>query len=165
MTQEQPACQIEHVMTGDPATLVAMLYDETVFCLKAVVQAIHDNKIEARWKNNQRAQETINRLFMMLDLDKGGEIASNLEALYTYMLLRLPDVDISNDARAAEEVIELIEPLRASWNGLTRSSADTKMAQRENNARAAVAGDAEDRWIGSSTQERLRHALARPSGA
>ncbi len=150
-------------MTGDPATLVAMLYDKAVSCLKAAVQAIHSNDIETCWKNNHRAQEIINHLFMTLDLEKGGEVASNLEALYGYMLLRLPDVDVNNDARVAEEVIELLEPLRVSWNELAASSAgfNFKMDQQEIDAIAAVAVEAEDQWIGSSTQEPLRHAQAR----
>ncbi len=148
-------------MTGDPATLVAMLYDKAVSCLKAAVQAIYNNEVEARWNNNHRAQEIINHLFMTLDLEKGGEVASNLEALYGYMLLRLPDVDVNNDARVAKEVIELIEPLRASWNELARSSADIKMDQREIAAIAAVVDDAEYRWIGSGTQEPLGAAAAR----
>ncbi|MFB3099222.1 MAG: flagellar protein FliS, partial [Acidimicrobiia bacterium] len=38
-------------MTSDPATLVAMLYDKAVSCLKAAVQAIHSNEIETCWKN------------------------------------------------------------------------------------------------------------------
>ena len=165
MKPEPQTCQTEQVMTRDPATLVAMLYDQAVSCLKAAVQAIHSNEIETRWKNNHRAQEIINHLFMTLDLEKGGEIASNLEALYGYMLLRLPDVDVNNDARVAEEVIELLEPLRASWNELAGGSADFKMDQREIDAIAAVAVDAEDQWIGSSTPEPLRHLLARPSAA
>jgi flagellar protein FliS len=139
VTREQQTCQAEQVMTSDPATLVAMLYDKAVACLKAAVQAIHSNEIETRWKNNHRAQEIINHLFMTLDLEKGGEIASNLEALYGYMLLRLPDVDANNDARVAEEVIELLEPLRASWNELAESSADFQMDQRKIAAITAVA--------------------------
>ncbi len=141
MQRELPSCQSEQVMTSDPAALVAMLYDRAISYLKMAVQAIHSQKIEIRWKNNRRAQEIIKDLFTMLDMDKGGEIASNLEALYTYMLLRLPDVDINNDARAAEEVIELLEPLRASWRELARSSADIEMDQQEINAVAATAVD------------------------
>lgn len=129
----------ERIMTSDPATLVAMLYDKTVSCLKAAVQAIHSDDIETRWKNNHRAQEIITHLFRTLDLEKGGEVASNLEALYGYMLLRLPDVDANNDARVAEEVIELLEPLRASWNELAENSADYQMDQWEIDAIAAVA--------------------------
>ena len=119
--------------------LVAMLYDNAVSCLKMAVQAINSKQIEARWKYNRQAQEIINNLYAMLDLDKGGEIASNLEALYTYMQLRLPDVDIRNDARAAEEVIELLEPLRASWRELARSSVDYETDQQGIDAVAATA--------------------------
>jgi flagellar protein FliS len=126
-------------MTSDPATLVAMLYDKTVSCLKAAVQAIYNDDIETRWKNNHRAQEIITHLFRTLDLEKGGEVASNLEALYGYMLLRLPGVDANNDARVAEEVIELLEPLRASWNELAENSADYQMDQWDIDAIAAVA--------------------------
>ena len=165
MNWEQQTCQTEQAMTADPATLVAMLYDKAVSCLKAAVQAIHSNEIETCWKNNRRAQEIINHLFRTLDLEKGGEIASNLEALYGYMLVRLPDVDVNNDARVAEEVIELLEPLRASWNELAASSAGFTMDQQEIDAIAAVAVDAEDRWIGSSAQEPSRHAQARFSAA
>ncbi len=165
MKSEQQTRQTEQAMTNDPATLVAMLYDKAVSCLKAAVQAIHSNEIETCWKNNHRAQEIINHLFMTLDLEKGGEVASNLEALYGYMLLRLPELDVNNDTRVAEEVIELLEPLRASWNELAASSAGFKTDQQEIDAIAAVAVDAEDQWIGYSTQRPLRYAQARFSSA
>lgn len=139
MIRDLKTYQTERIMTSDPAMLVAMLYDKTVSCLKAAVQAIHNDDIETRWKNNHRAQEIITHLFRTLDLEKGGEVASNLEALYGYMLLRLPDVDANNDARVAEEVIELLEPLRASWNELAENSADYQMDQWEIDAIAAVA--------------------------
>ncbi len=127
MNWEPQACEIQERTGDDRVALVALLYDKAISCLKTAVQATHSKKIETRWQNNRRAQEIIDQLFMMLDLDQGGEIASNLEALYTYMLLRLPDVDIKNDSRPAEEVIELLEPLRASWKELARNRAPFKI--------------------------------------
>ena len=132
----------EQVMAADPVRLVAMLYDKAVASLKAAVQAIHKDEIEVRWKNSHRAREIINHLFMTLDLEKGGEIASNLEALYVYMLQRLLDVDVKNDARAAEDVIELLEPLRASWSELARTSADIKIDESDIVAVAAIMDEA-----------------------
>jgi flagellar protein FliS len=145
MNRELQSYGTQQVMTSDPVTLVAMLYDKAVLCLKAAVQAIHKNEIEERWKNNSRAQEIINHLFMTLDLDRGGEIASNLEALYAYMLKRLLDVDVNNDARAAEEVIELLDPLRSSWRELAMSSDDFKMDPSEIDAVTGLAEDLDDR--------------------
>ncbi len=165
MNWESQATQIQDGTGDSRAVLVALMYDKAISCLKAAVQAVHSKKIELRWKNNSRAQEIINHLFMMLDLDRGGEIASNLEALYTYMLLRLPDVDINNESRAAEEVIELLEPLRASWTELARNQAAFKFDQPEIDAIAAITGDGEDHWIGIGAQEQLRDALARFSTA
>ena len=121
MNRETQVCEIQEDAGDIRAALVAQMYNKAVSCLNAAVQAIHNKNIETRWKNNRQAQEIIDHLFRMLDMDKGGEIASNLEALYTYMLLRLPDVDIKNETRAAEEVIELLEPLRASWAELARN--------------------------------------------
>jgi flagellar protein FliS len=139
-----------------------MLYDKAVSCLRAAVQALHGRRIEARWQYNRQAQDIINHLLMMLDLDKGGEMASNLEALYTYMLLRLPDVDIKNDARPAEEVIELLESLRASWKEFARNRAAWKIDQP---ITGAFASDAEDRWTDTNTPEPSYDALARPPAA
>ena len=142
MNRELRSYGPERVMAADPVRLVAMLYDKAVASLKAAVQAIHKDEIEVRWKNSHRAREIINHLFMTLDLEKGGEIASNLEALYAYMLQRLLDVDVKNDARAAEDVIELLEPLRASWSELARTSADIKIDESDIVAVAAIMDEA-----------------------
>jgi flagellar protein FliS len=136
---EVQTCHNQESTDDAQVVLVAMLYDKVISCLKAAIQALHGKRIEARWQYNRQAQEIINHLYTMLDLDKGGEMASNLEALYTYMLLRLPDVDIKNDARPAEEVIELLEPLRSSWKEFARNRATLKI---DRPIADAVAGDA-----------------------
>src|SRR3546814_4897539 len=73
-----------------------------------------------RWLANGRAMEIISHLQLTLDVEKGGEIGANLDRLYSYMLTRLPKVDIRNDPQAAREVIELLEPLRESWRELAK---------------------------------------------
>jgi flagellar protein FliS len=144
---EVQTCHSQDSRDDAQVALVAMLYDKAISCLKAAIQALHGKKIEARWQYNRQAQEIINHLYTMLDLDKGGEMASNLEALYTYMLLRLPDVDIKNDARPAEEVIELLEPLRGSWKEFALNRAASKIDR-------PITNDAEDRWAVSTAPKR-----------
>ena len=57
----------------------------------------------------------IDHLAMTLDSEQGGEIADNLERLYSFIIRRLAYVDLHNDPTPAREVIGLIEPLHRSW--------------------------------------------------
>ena len=97
-----------------------MLYDRAITALKDVIQAIEANDIERRWNSNKLAGEVIETLWATLDLDQGGEIAANLDRLYSFMLQHLPAVDFKNDPQPAREVIDLLEPLRQSWHELAR---------------------------------------------
>lgn len=110
----------QEVMTASPAKLVSMLYDKVVLSLKEVVAAIESGDIEGRWKANKRATEILTHMWSTLDVEKGGEIAQNLESLFAYMLSRLPDVDFRNDPEPAREVMELLGPLRESWRELAK---------------------------------------------
>jgi flagellar protein FliS len=112
--------QTQQIMTASPAMLVFMIYEKAISSLKEAIRAIENQEIEARWRANGRAMEIISHLQMTLDMDKGGEVAANLDRLYSYMLNRLPKVDIRNDAAVATEVIGLLEPLRESWRDLAK---------------------------------------------
>lgn len=107
-------------MTASPAKLVSMLYDKVSLSLKEAISAIDSGDIEARWRANARAMEILSHMWSTLDVEKGGEIAQNLDSLFSFMLSRLPEVDFRNDPAPAREVIELLEPLRQSWNELAK---------------------------------------------
>lgn len=130
----------QQVMTSNPVTLVALLYDKAVMSLRTAIEAIRENEIEKRWTANNKAVEIIKHLMMTLDTEQGGEIASNLEAVYGYILRRLLDVDMKNDARAAEEVIQLLEPLRASWTELAHANDSTVLGDSKLQSLAAQDG-------------------------
>jgi flagellar protein FliS len=110
--------QTQQIMSASPAKLVAMLYDRAIGCLETAIRAIEAGEIEARCRANGKAMDVIGHLCMTLDMERGGQIAANLDQLYRFMLARLPEVDLRNDPGPARDVIELLEPLRRSWHRL-----------------------------------------------
>lgn len=54
-----------------------------------------------------------------LDMDKGGEISANLNALYDYMQLQLVQANIEKDHKKVDEVIELIKTIKDGWDQIS----------------------------------------------
>jgi flagellin-specific chaperone FliS len=50
-----------------------------------------------------------------LDFDKGGDIARNLNDLYSYVTRRLFHVNAHNDLEALQEVHNLMNEIRGAW--------------------------------------------------
>lgn len=120
--------QTQQVMTASPARLVFMLYDRAILSLREAIAAIEAGQIEARWKANKRAIDVITHMWTTLDLERGGEIAQNLNDLFNYILSRLPEIDFRNDPAPAREVIGLLEPLRESWQKVAAGEASGQAA-------------------------------------
>ena len=118
----------QQVMTASPAELVALLYDKAIVSLREAIQAIEKGAVNERWTANNKATEIITHLMNTLDYEAGGEIAQNLQQLYRFMLDRLFEVDMRNDADAARGVIGLLEPLRDSWRELADQSSTQQQA-------------------------------------
>lgn len=137
--------QTQQIMTASPAMLVYMLLDKAIVCLKEAIRAIESKNVEARWRANARAMEIVTHLRGTLDRERGGEIARNLDQLYGFMLTLLPKVDFENDTKAAQSVIDLLTPFRASWKELAiRGTAKSAPAAAPAHA-AEHAGTAPDR--------------------
>ncbi len=119
----------QKIMLSSPVKQVSMLYNEAIRQLNIVIQSIEANEIEARWRANTRCTDIIYHMLITLDQERGGEIAGQLEKLFTYILKRLPEVDLKNNAKAAQDVINLLTPLAESWQILAeRDAADLDQA-------------------------------------
>lgn len=119
----------QQVMTASPAKLVFMLYERAIGSLQEAVAAIEAGDVEGRWRANNRAIEIISHMWSTLDMDHGGEIAENLDRLFSFMLMRLTDVDLRNDPTPAQKVIELLLPLRDSWYDLAKGKSPAETTQ------------------------------------
>lgn len=113
----------QQIMTASPAMLIFMLLDKAISSLNEAITAIEAGEVEHRWKANNRAMEIVTHLWSTLDVEQGGQIASNLEQLYSFVLRQLPNVDLKNDPQPARDAIAVLSPLRDSWREMARGAA------------------------------------------
>jgi flagellar protein FliS len=93
-----------------------MLYDGALVALLSAKTNIAANNIAAKGSAISKAITIIdNGLRASLDKEAGGEIASNLDALYDYMSRRLLHANLKNDVPAIDEVHGLLADLREAW--------------------------------------------------
>ena len=56
-----------------------------------------------------------------LDMERGGEIAANLNRLYDYMSLRLLDVHREKESASLDEVVGLLGSIKSGWDAIRPS--------------------------------------------
>lgn len=77
----------------------------------------------AKGEELRRAIGMIEGLRVALDHGRGGEIATNLERLYEYMVRRLTQGNLHNDPAPLDEVAGLLNGIRGAWDEAARSPA------------------------------------------
>ena len=110
-----PIDQIEELSEAYPSRLIVILYDEAISGLLAAMDAIGRGDIEGRFNATTRAADVIAELYMSLDMELGGEIAASLGAIYNHVLTQLPQINFGNDVMVADQLINLLRPIRDAW--------------------------------------------------
>ena len=110
---------VSGVNSADNVQLIQMLFDGLVESLKAAEGQIKRNEINAKAKSLARASKIVLGLQNALDFEEGGEIATNLNELYSYVVRRLFHVNAHNDIDALIEIHGLMEEIRQAWKSVT----------------------------------------------
>ena len=113
------AYQENSVTTQSKGKLVVMLYDGAIKFLKMAIKELEAQNHEAKSKYLNKAEDIINELNYVLDMDAGGEVATNLRSLYVFMIRHLHEANIEQDISKIEEVIKLLEELNQSWKAIS----------------------------------------------
>ena len=103
---------------ASPLQLVVMLYDGALKFMEAGKHAMAGGDLEKQNQNLQKAQRIISELMSCLDMEKGGEIAKNLFALYSFALNQLVEANITDDPKPIDTCIKVLSDLRESWVAL-----------------------------------------------
>jgi len=113
------AYQENTITTQSQGRIVVMLYDGAVKFLKQAIMEMQNDNHEAKSKYLNKAEDIINELNTVLDMETGGEIANNLRALYMFMIRNLHEANMKKDPSKIEDVIKLLEELNQSWKAIT----------------------------------------------
>ncbi|WP_201022632.1 flagellar export chaperone FliS [Thiomicrospira sp. XS5] len=99
-----------------PHKLVAMLYDGILDNLALAKGAMERKDFELKANKLNKAIMIIGSLRSNLDMENGGEVATNYEALYSYMNRRLLEASSQNQVETLDEVADLARELKDAWN-------------------------------------------------
>ena len=109
----------QKVLSASPMELILMLYDGGLRSLTQA-QAAFDYEDDLERINGihvhlLKAQDFITELACSLDVEKGGELAVQLDRLYEFMLHHLAKANTEKDRNAVDEVKAMLTELRDSW--------------------------------------------------
>lgn len=113
-----------------PLELVVMLYDGAIGALGEAREALARKDVRARTEAVTRALAIVSELQSTLNVKEGGDVARELDRLYTYMNARLLDITLHSDAAAAEELHRLLSTLRDAWSQIAVPQAAAAMPAR-----------------------------------
>ncbi|MEA2466821.1 MAG: flagellar secretion chaperone FliS [Thermoleophilaceae bacterium] len=113
--QAQQAYRDSAILTAPPERLVVMLYDGANRFLMQGAMALRAGDLTVMNDRLRRAEAIITELRQTLDMSQ-GEVASNLESIYSFCQRLLLEARLQQDAERIEQVAKLLRDLRDAWD-------------------------------------------------
>lgn len=106
------------VAASDPHRLIVMLMDGAMERVATARGLMRNGGGAEKAQLLHRAVAIIDELRNSLNFKAGGDISTNLDALYDYMCVRLMQANSANKPEWLDEVSRLLGEVRAAWLAL-----------------------------------------------
>lgn len=106
------------IESASPHRLTQMLMEGALAKIAAAKGNMEHGNIQDKGDQISSAISILDGLRNSLDMEKGGEIAQNLEDLYSYMERRLLDAHRHNDLAILDEVSDLLRQIKEAWDAI-----------------------------------------------
>ncbi|MDD3609138.1 MAG: flagellar export chaperone FliS [Halothiobacillaceae bacterium] len=103
---------------ASPHRLIQMLMEGAQQRLAQAHGAIERGDPVVKGEQIGRAIAIIGGLQGSLDIERGGELAANLDELYSYMQRRLLEANRDSSIAAIEEVANLLREVKTAWDAI-----------------------------------------------
>ena len=128
------------IESASPQRLVQLLFDGARAAVAAASLHMQRHEVAAKCQAISKAIAIIDGgLKASLDLNVGGKMAQNLSDLYAYMTQRLLEANLKNDAKALDEVAQLLLQLGSAWEGIADTPARSAPTVRDASTSIAAA--------------------------
>jgi flagellar protein FliS len=111
--------------TAAPGELVLMLYRGAARFVTSAIDAMERKDVVTAHNSLMSAQAIITELKQSLDVERGGDIAQQLERIYEYMHHRLIEANMRKDVGPAREVQRHLRELLPAWEAAVRQTSGT----------------------------------------
>ena len=115
------------VADASPARLVQIMFEHILAnlataqgCMGRIENNLPLNEVIVKCKAMGKAVRLIGQLDATLDMEKGGQISTNLHNLYLYMLGRLTTANAENDAQIVAEISTLVRTIKTGWDSIVK---------------------------------------------
>jgi len=103
------------IETASQPQLLVMIFDAAVKKLHISKKAIQEKNIEKAHTELTKVQKIFTELMIALDLEKGGELGTNLLRIYDFLYHHLVKANIKQDIAMIDEAMPIVENLRSAW--------------------------------------------------
>ncbi|MHA6494552.1 flagellar export chaperone FliS [Pseudomonas borbori] len=105
---------------ASPHRLIQMLMEGGLTRLAQARGAVERNQTALKGELIGKAIGIIGGLREGLNLEAGGEVAGNLDRLYEYMISRLVEANLKNEAAPLDEVASLLRDVKTGWDAISQ---------------------------------------------
>lgn len=118
LNQYQAVDVESRVSASNPHKLISMLLDGALKKIAQASGATSRGEIAQKGVFISGAIKIVDSLRAALDHQQGGEVASNLDALYSYMERRLAEANKKSDTSILTEVSSLLKEIKSGWDAM-----------------------------------------------
>ena len=125
----QNAYKKASVNTLAQTKLIIMLYDGAIKNASFAVEHMKSGQIEKVHDCLIKTKNIVTELMATLNMDRGGDIANNLQSLYSYMFSQLIEANMNKKTEPVVVVIDLLKELRAAWTQINSKKKNDAKSQ------------------------------------
>jgi flagellar protein FliS len=101
--------------TASPQRLMVMLFQATRKHLAAAAQALEAGQVKEAQVPLQKAQDIVNELMATLNPAVSADLCQQLSAIYTFVLTRLLNASMRNDAKSVRDAERVFTPVAVAF--------------------------------------------------
>lgn len=116
------------IQTASKEELVLMLYNGAIRYTHSAMEFVEKKNFADASKNICRAQAIIVELLNSLNFEVGGDIAKNLEYLYSVMVDNLTVANFEHVVEPLKLNLQILDKLKTAWEGVLQQIKDGKVA-------------------------------------